>query len=386
MKKYLVMTASVSIALASCTKNEVDVPSFGEDKVIAFAAPVVGSNTREVDEVGGTYPTTNAFNVWAHYYGDGGYNNFAAGKLHIDEATAVYDATGDTWYPKDGENYYYWPKNGSLTFIAYSPATDYIKNLASVDAKGITFSDYIVYTAVGEQVDLLYSERQYDEVTTSGITTPYKGTDVVFNHALSSIVFNAKLDKQYPGMTVKLKGIKFTNVANKATFCQNLTDSKGLLTKTPAALADISNNQNLSDELAAWTTADSREVYSVADAEYTLDNSATPTAYWPCTKSASSPDDTKTANVRKTDLILIPQKHNKADDDKISLTINYSIQSSNGVEIDQVYTKDLGTGEWKIGYRYKYNVEFGFDPITLAPTVNVWADADAISPNIKEYQ
>lgn len=377
MKKFFFMAATVSVALTSCVKNEIEVPQTGEDKAIAFAAPVVGSNTRAVNEIGTNYPTTSSFNVWAYYYGDGGYSSFNNGKLHINEATAEYNNTENTWYPKNDGNYYYWPKNGSLTFIAYSPATDYIKNQASVDGSGITINNYIVYSNVAQQVDLLYSERQYNETTSSVINTPYKGTDLTFNHALSSIVFNVKLDKQYPEMTVKLKGIKFTNVANKATFKQNLDDATGKLTKTPAALANDPTSPNLSTNVATWTIADDaqRIEYAVDDASYTLDNNTTPAAYWPCTQSETAPAES--GNLKATDLILIPQQHTVGGNE-IGLTIDYSIKSSDGDEIDQVYTTELGSGEWKMGYRYKYNVTFGFDPITLAPTVSVWQDAVAI--------
>jgi hypothetical protein len=43
--------------------------------------------------------------------------------------------------------------------------------------------------------------------------------------------------------------------------------------------------------------------------------------------------------------------------------------------IDQYYEVKLADS-WKMGYRYVYNVTFGFDPITFAPTVEVFVDAN----------
>lgn len=386
MKKSLFFAAMACIAFAGCTEDEVFNTDLNQERAIAFSAPVVTPNTRAAVEVGKIYDPGLKFNVWGWWYESDAFNNYASGDLYIKEATASYD--GNTWYPKNTEGgYYYWPKNGSMTFLAYSPASDKMKTAAEVDAGGLTLNDYVVSTKPSEMEDVMFSERVYDKIsstdnTYTGADAPYDGVDLLFRHALSSVVFNLKLDKEYKGTQVRIKSITLEDVASKATFKQNLDDESGATTNLPTTTGTSTN----SDNAAAWTGQDVKVDYSVdivADG-YVLNNDASPAAYWPCTGGDVEPvyhgtDDNK---FRYTDLMLIPQ-----DLDGVTLKILYTIKTTDSAELDQVFTNTFTSSDiWKIGYRYIYNVTIGFDPITFAPKVSLWVDATSTDVLVEDYE
>lgn len=356
MKKSLFFAAMACIAFAGCTEDEVFNTDLNQERAIAFSAPVVKPNTRAASEVGNVYDETLRFRVWGHYFTDE-YNGFGNGEVYINEAEC--ENEGTTWIPKKDGKTYYWPKNGTLTFIAYHPSTQNLVDKTSVDASGLTIAGYTVDNTKPntDMEDLMFSERAYDMKKSSldgDAADPYTGVDLQFRHALSSIVFNAKLNKEYPGTTVIIKGISLSNVKSQGTFKQNLNDVKGATTKTERLPGNSTNK-------AAWAFGD-----PATTAKYTVD--LTPVAlstsvFWPCTNSNTEP---ALAEFRATDLMLIPQEVNN-----VTLRIDYSIQTMDSEPIDQHYETKL-SGNWNIGYRYIYNVLFSFDPITFAPAVDVW--------------
>lgn len=386
MKKSLFFAAMACIAFAGCTEDEVFNTDLNQERAIAFSAPVVTPNTRAAVEVGKIYDPSLEFNVWGWWYESDAFNNYASGALYIKEATASYD--GNTWYPKNTEGgYYYWPKNGSMTFLAYSPASDKMKTAAEVDDGGLTLNNYVVSTKPSEMEDVMFSERVYDKIsstdnTYSGADAPYDGVDLLFRHALSSVVFNLKLDKEYKGTQVRIKSIILEDVASKATFKQNLDDESGATTNLPTTTGTDTN----SDIAAAWTGQDVDVDYSVdiVAAGYVLNNDASPAAYWPCTGDDVAPvyHGTDNDKFRYTDLMLIPQ-----DLDGVTLKILYTIKTTDSDELDQVFTKTFTSSDiWKIGYRYIYNVTIGFDPITFAPKVSLWVDATSTDVLVEDYE
>lgn len=372
MKKSLFFAAMACIAFAGCTEDEVFNTDLNQEKAIRFDAPVVTPNTRAAEEVGKIYDKGLQFNVWGWWYSTDTFNGYDNGKVYINEATAVNN--GNTWYPiNSNSGYYYWPKNGSMTFLAYSPASDKMKEAAEVDAGGLTLNNYVVSTKPSEMEDVMFSERVYDKIsstdnTYSGAEAPYDGVDLLFRHALSSVVFNLKLNKEYKGMQVKITDIWLENVASKANFNQNLADVNGATTTT-----------------AVWTTYPSSKVtYKVDNAEKILDNIDSAPAYWPCNGTTSAPEYHGTDNdkYRYTDLMLIPQNL-----DGVTLRIKYTIKTPESIELDQVFTKTFtSTDIWEIGYRYIYNVTIGFDPITFAPKVSLWVDATSTNVVVKDHE
>lgn len=416
MKKSLFVATVVSMTLASCVQEEVVLPQNGEDKAISFSTPVVGLNTRAAGEVGVNYNTGLNFKVWGQYHAEGEeasayeWNNVQ----YIDGVVAERDNGQNTWYPKDANgDLYYWPKagNGSLTFIACSPAN--MNATPSIGADGLTLKDITIAAKPEEQVDILYSERTYfakkgDYPVPNDV---YGGCNLEFKHALSSILFNVKMAADYSGTTVRLKGIRFENVHMKGTFKQNLevaTEGNKKPVTVPNQITVEEATEAIAGEFTAApsVTLSNLDNSNVGDKEY--GKKITVAGYYPSTGGADAPTDpteeSKEANpagartraagdltgYRKTDFILLPQKVDKEpqgtfDGEDIILVIEYSIQHGGGTPIDQVYSTDFtastATKVWLSGYRYIYNVTISLDPITLAPSVNVWTDAE-LNPGI----
>ena len=162
-----------------------------------------------------------------------------------------------------------------------------------------------------------------------------------------------------------IKEISLSEVASKASFNQNLDDANGKTT----LLHESGNSANK----AAWTGHTSKVVYKVDNAEKILENGAEP--WYFCTTDGTKPQVYGTVGneYRKSDMLLIPQNL-----EGVKLTINYTIKSPDSVELPQSFTKTFTAGEdWKIGYRYIYNISIDFDPITLAPMVSIFTDASS---------
>lgn len=418
MKKSLFIATVVSMTLASCVQEEVVLPQNGEDKAISFSTPVVGLNTRAAGEVGVNYNTGLNFMVWGQYHAEGEEASAYEWKSdqYINGVVAYRDDTQNTWYPKDGPsgNLYYWPKagNGSLTFIACSPAD--MEATPSIGKDGLTLKDIKIAKNPEAQVDILYSERTYFAKKGENPDDVYDGCNLEFKHALSSILFNVKMAKAYSGTTVRLKGIRFENVHMKGTFKQNLEAATDLNKKPVTNPNKITVTEATEETAGEFTAAPSVTLSGLENADKSDDEYGkiiTVGGYYPSTGSAEAPTDptvseeekpadpagarTRAAGnltgYRNTDFILLPQKVDKGDlnvlDDgeDIKLVIEYSIQHDGGTPIEQVYSTDFtatdATKVWKSGYRYTYNVTISLDPITLAPSVDVWTDA-TLTPGI----
>ena len=376
MKRFFFIAAIAGAALVSCTKNEV-APSVNEQQEISFAAPVISPSTK-VTEVADNYSTDLTFSVWAHYYDqttDGAvYTNFAGGEVYMDNVEVTYDSDIKGW--KNASTNYYWPKNGSLTFIAYSPAGVN----AGVDANGIKFDNYAV-GAPANQVDLLFSERAYDKTSVDRATAaaaPYAGVQINFKHALSSILFRVKAHEEYPGTTLTVKKIEVLNAYSTGDFTQGLADQNGATT-----------------DAAAWNGHEAETPYIAYEDETGIVLSHEDVVY------VHNSDVDAAANT--TDLILLPQdlyhENNEADDTddtEITIKVTYTLQNTDmTAPIEQVAEVSLVTGNaggyftdgtdsisaWEMGKKYTYTIEVGLNEIYFDPRVEAWTPVE-VKPNI----
>ena len=348
MKRMFLFAAMACVALASCTKNEQ--VNFPQEDAITFSAPVVGLNTKAV-EIGTTYLAEDPhFGVFAHYF-DADYTAFATGKLYMNNVEVKYENTTTPWVPVAN---YYWPKNGTLTFAAYSP---YGTTGVSYGATGFKFENYTVADAA-TQADLLYSERTYDQAKP---TDPnFEGVDLQFNHALASVVFTAKTDNAAyatDGFEFTLNAITVQKVAATGTFEQGLADADAAV--TPAVTAT---------ENKCWTVTGPADQSYVAytGGSLSLDNSVQTVPF---------------TTDHNTHLILLPQQLTAAE-----LVVNYTVTNTNtSAVLEQTSTLPLTTAtvsEWLRGKRYTYNITFGLEKIFFdEPSVTAW-DPETNEPTV----
>ena len=358
MKKMFLMAAMAGVALASCTKNDVETP---EQDIITFAEPVTAVQTKAT-EIVGNYPTSENFSVFAHYYTEveNGYTTFANGELYMNNVETKFSEALNGWDSKavTGGVNYYWPKQGTLTFAAYSPSrADNVDMQVAYTENGIQFNNFKVKENAAEQYDLLFSERTYDQ-TKSSMTTaadPYKGVQIKFNHALSSIVFKVKTNIDYTAdnFYITLRKIELRNITEQGSFNQGLADVKNAVTP----------NENKGWTIAANAPATNYVAYEGSqsvDTELKLTNNI--------------------QNLYNTNLILLPQPLTATK----KLYIEYTITNGNvspWLEVAQTaeiaLTNYGQVTEWLRGNRYTYNITIGLDKIYFDPTVDAWDDVNA---------
>lgn len=362
MKKLFFIAAIAGAALVSCTKNEV-AQSVNEQKAISFSSPVVGATTKASAKLtngllAGAYPTDQNFSVWAWYTDFGTYSADNA-VAYMTDVEVVYNAAEhDGEDPKSGawepNPKYYWPKDGDLTFDAYSPSDiqaedeDGNKVVTCDKESGITITDYTVPTTISDQIDILFSTRAFDKTTSHGSTANnYEGVDIVFKHALSAIAFKAAQAGSYASGVIKIKSIT-VKAYSTGTFTQNLGT-----TDDPS-----------------WTASDVK-TYTILSAE----------------DYENSMSLTQTLTSAGTDALVLPQVF----DENVEITVDYYIKNPGETELLQTKTFELSEdanqgdkdiNKWIMGTKYTYNITIGLDDIYFAPTIEDWTTETVTLPSI----
>lgn len=357
MKKTLLMMAVAAGAmLTGCVKNESANGGAVSGSKISFEAPAVTGITRAAlvpGEMVNPYDQGEHFSVYALYFADGTYTKFDAGTLYMDNVETAYNAGGQYWDSESvsGGQAYYWPNKGALTFAAYSPSGAAEDCSIAWGAAGFTFTNFTVQDDPADHYDLMFSERAYNKTQSETSSTTYKGgVDITFKHALSSVVFKAKLGDTYEGHTIKLKNITLKNTFTTGTFNQGLDDADGAVTTA-----------------AEWTgqkTENTAGYVAFSGAEVITSTAAEPAG--------------------ATRLIVLPQDLAHGTNN-VTIDVTYSIHNGTN-EINQTATIDItdpgySLTEFEIGKRYIFTLIIGLDKITFSPDVDEWVDVNV--PNIE---
>lgn len=377
MKKTVFIAALAVVAMASCTKNELKVPSTRTDAVISFQ-PVVANATKasyitntSIAPTGDPKSSTFDFKVYA-WYTD---NAEMTASTTTSTATAYMSGVKVSYKPRhndttDGEGgwspatAYYWPKNGYLSFDAYAPSAASSDGTFSSDVqKGLQITSYTVKD-LNQQYDLLYSKRTLNKKnSTEGATNgTYDGVDIAFKHALAAIEVTAKTGADYGNDAIKLKKITILNAYNKGTFTQGMSNA-------------------ITENAPAWTPS-SEEV------SYVLFNENSGVALNQTGLSSSS-ETNPISNA-----ILLPQTFAHTSN-TVSIKVDYSIKQGDAY-FDQTQTFKLDTttvndnngdsvnqSEWEMGKRYTYNFIFSLEEIYFAPQVAEWTDVTVNNIDVK---
>lgn len=383
MKKSLLFAALAVVAMASCTKNELKVPSTGSDAVISFQ-PVVANATKadyitnsSIAPSGDPKSSTFKFAVYA-WYTDGAKmtssTTTAKATKYMDAVEVSYKARHDDgtpgatpgatqgqggWSP---ENKYYWPKNGYLSFDAYAPSTASSDGTFSSSVEnGLQIADYTVKDRA-QQYDLLYSTRTLNKSkSTDGTNTTYDGVDIAFKHALAAIEVTAKTDADYGTDAIKLNKVSILYAYKKGNFSQGMADA-------------------ITEDTPAWDNQNTEvDEYVLYDAGATLSDGA-------------SLSQTPLKSPAISNAILLPQSfdHTPTTTNTVSIKVDYSIKGTTDY-LAQTQTFDLSdtkvgsidqTG-WEMGKRYTYNFIFSLEEIYFAPQVAEWTDVTVNDITVK---
>ncbi len=367
MKKLLIAVLAVA-GLASCT-NTVEFEPV--QKQIGLS-PITENRTRAM--VSGTAFPDEQFMVWAWYkqlpagttiadwqdadaelYEQQNYIN----EQPFESKATTQNVKGKLWA---GVTPYFWPKQGSLLFAGYYPASaanyvDYeftaTKNVMTITNYSPTTDAYtatgFVTTATTHTEDLMYFKMteascnsgtmgsEVDGVIDGNSVTNEPNVDVVFQHALAWIkVTLAKAEGTPEKATITVNSVSFTNVNSEGT-------------------GTVEDNEDI-----VWSSTTPETIVVWADGATELGTTAIAVSKEP---------------------IIIPQKIGA----NYELVINYTITSKEDEgEENSSFTEtktvklatDTSVDSWEAGKCYTYAIAIGTSEILIDPKVTDWAEVE----------
>lgn len=346
MNKHIFYIAAACAALASCVKNEVRVNA--PDKEITFQTVSTKAGAE-------AFNTNHKFYSYAYFLEKDKTwdHDFASAKPYIDNALIAYEPGTSTgkgfWAPAAPNTYYYWPKQGSLTFFAWTdntpaPSVGTDATVSCAPNTGIKIENYLVKDNLNK--DILVAEIAKDKKNNESVTGRDwdNGVPTVFRHALAKVEFKVNKKIDYPNVTFKVKKITLTKVSTRGTFTQYYSNpnQKGGW-----------NGWGLQKDLTVFTG--NVEVTETANAG--TYNELTPSA---------------------TDYhIVLPQGLKDKTDPK--LTIEYEIITSyitghpvTETVIDTKDLKDIYKSDWECNKKYVLGITLGLNEIYWDPSVEGW--------------
>lgn len=182
MKKIFLLAAMVGVALTSCVK-EVGYVGQTDQKEITFEVAKYKATSR----VEVAFPTDQSFGTYAYYENT---QNPGTHSLFIDNSEIVYKIADGNGYWAAKSKTYFWPTQGHLDFISYSP---YNADATSPAVPKISDSDVqqtLKYEGfkvdATNPVDLLYSDKAMQQ-TANTVNYGFTGVPTLFHHALAKM-------------------------------------------------------------------------------------------------------------------------------------------------------------------------------------------------------
>ena len=392
MKTNQLILAAALVALAACTKENVDFNANALDNEIGFTA-VAKKATKANDAIidGATYATGNTFQVWGWQSQAGTFAEFSEGaasnfmsNLTIEWTKGSDNTRAEAW--RNAEHYYYWPFTGKISFLAIHPST-IIPDLLAGENPALTtgwdatnklakatVNDYTI-SATNKTTDLMFAEktgsRNASDLDASG------NLGLVFKHALSQIVVKAKTNDNYSAdVQFDLESVQFNNI-----------DLSGDLAYANEAFTWSDNTTQTANWMYFNTVkTDIRNTYTDA-ADY---------IYGAAILMVPQPANIKAGELESTD-----PKYVEGDLTETTLTIGYSMQQkplannakiSGTVTIPAPWTKvkegstDYSPAQaisgWEAGKKYVYTLNFKLNEILFNPEVTDWVEVEMSTINI----
>lgn len=330
MKKIFFSLLAIA-ALASCAKTE---PVFTEADSEIMIAPVTAVSTKAVTGVidGTVYPKAENFKVYAYWANEPAASTFETyGALYLNNVE--FTNKGEYW---GGTTPYYWPKNGSLRFAAYSPSSVPMVHTLADGVDEYTLNGFAYPTNVDDTYEVLVAKTSESYTA----QTAAKNVSVVFEHALSWLQFYLKAA---------------TPAANNAFQVKNIT------------INDVNNYGNMTADMNAGTKTWSTAYQTPAAPQFMVYNHASGATFAHDAKLfENGGTDQKAGN----GVIVLPQP-------TTTVTITFDQLSINGTPalLNQTVTIPLTLDEnkpWEAGKKYIYTVTFDLDEILINPSVEEW--------------
>lgn len=206
MLKRLIISAVLVLTLGCCTKI---VQQSGPMDNTEISYQVISGRTKAPLEA---YPTDVPFvsSAWYLPQGKNWKDNKADAQLYISSAVISYDHATNVF---KAATPYYWPKKGSLTFMAYSPESAKIRITKD---KGVVVTDWAT-NGSDKKIDLMVADIVKNK-SANGTSYGMVGVPIVFRHILSKVAVTAFIEDGVSGKEIFMNKIIFHNVYGKADF------------------------------------------------------------------------------------------------------------------------------------------------------------------------
>lgn len=358
MKKYILIAAVACVALASCTKNEVKPVEM--DQEITFQTITT--------KAASSFASDRHFTSYAYMLPSGKTwdSKFSEGSAYIADADIYYHNTPN--YEWKADKTYYWPKQGSLTFFAWSTYATSKASLTDatvsctqakgiqVDAFDITKNQNVDFLVAEVAKDKKANETQHEDGSSN---TWAKGVPTVFKHALSKLVFKVVTvkggtlhDYTSDNVTFTVKSIKLKGVNNKLAYSQD------------------------------WQTASTASKHSWTDQTPAVEIEV------PVFTGSQVASDTETElSLGSGDYsIVIPQSFD--DDDVLEIIYEIKTEFISGSPVTETVTindkklSEVYTAKWEPGKEYTLTIKLGIDEVLWDPTLDDWAVGTTVDVTI----
>lgn len=206
MLKRLIIPAVLVLTLGCCTKI---VQQSGPTDNTEISYQVISGRTKAPLEA---YPKNVPFvsSAWYLPQGKKWDAHKADAQLYISSAVISYDPATNVF---KAATPYYWPKKGSLTFMAYSPESAKIQITKD---KGVEITGWET-NGSDKRTDLMVADMVKNK-SANGTSYGMVGVPIVFRHILSKVAVTAFIEKEEPGKEIFMNKIIFRNVYGKADF------------------------------------------------------------------------------------------------------------------------------------------------------------------------
>ena len=368
MKKYFFIAVAAVVALAACSKNDID-PTTQKDRAINFSA-IAGKATKA--PITSTYYGTNdpVFGMFCYVLGDNTNtpgtplawdSNHSNADVYMDNVQIKYNSSPDIWQPYSGSAFvtYYWPLSGGLTFIGYSP---YMASGAAYDkeTRTLTISNFTQEDDIDDQIDLMWATTQKDlqdnqhtyQSASNDTPSTQQGVNVIFHHALSQVKFFVKKAAGLEDYTLTVNSITF-DAYSKGTFA--IANDQLTTTTTGEGASAVTYNTN-------WT-GQAKQNGFVFDTEGT---------------NTEAPDNTDSFAAFGDANMTVPQQLATGVQ---TFTITYSLAKGNvALGSKTVPGIDLlgdAVKAWLPNTIYNYNIVIDLNKIYFNPTIVEWTSPEA---------
>lgn len=274
----------------------------------------------------------------------------ADAKPYIEGATISYNS--GRWL--DPTTTYYWPKQGSLTFRAYSPAAMPAGTDISVSAAGgVELKNWKLNATTNQGTDFMVAKISQDQKA-NAVTAGYLGVPTLFMHQLAKISVRASLAKPFApgsGKFIKIHKLTLRHIYTKATFSES---------------EDKWHSRSEVEDIVIYENAAGLEL--TVDAQ-TLINVPT----------------------LADGLLLIPQHLSavpatgpEAQREGPVLKLEYSDENGTHHSDDYSFEGNIHSYIWNKGQHIRYGIVFGTEeePIDFNAWVGTWTDGDSKDVNI----